>query len=228
MSGSPTRWSSGTQTSSKKSSRVSRPFQPMPRIFGPIVKPGVSFSTTSVAYRGAVSLARFGAGEQRHAERHVGARVRDERLRPVDQPAAVAPLRLRADAARVGAGVGLGQTERAQDAPFGQRPQPALALRVVAEQVAAAASRSSRAPATPRRPTGRPGRSAPSPPRSRRSTCRSRPTPRARACRAVPARPSPGAGRSGTAPPPTPPARAARSRAGRSRDTGSRGRVRTR
>ena len=49
MSGSPTRWSSGTQTSSKKSSRVSRPCQPMPRIFGPMVKPGVSFSTTKVA-----------------------------------------------------------------------------------------------------------------------------------------------------------------------------------
>ena len=38
--GSPTRWSSATHTSSKNSSRVSSPFQPMPRIFGPIVKPG--------------------------------------------------------------------------------------------------------------------------------------------------------------------------------------------
>src|SRR5438477_1323121 len=46
--GSPTRWSSGTQASSKKSSRVSSPRQPMPRILGPIVKPGVSFSTTKL------------------------------------------------------------------------------------------------------------------------------------------------------------------------------------
>ena len=52
IAGSPTRWSSDTQTSSKDSSRVSRPRQPMPRILGPIVKPGVSFSTTSVAYPG--------------------------------------------------------------------------------------------------------------------------------------------------------------------------------
>ncbi len=49
-SGSPTRWSSATHTSSKNSSRVSRPFQPIPRIFGPIVNPGVSFSTTKLAY----------------------------------------------------------------------------------------------------------------------------------------------------------------------------------
>ncbi len=49
MAGSPMRWSSATQTSSKESSRVSRPRQPMPRIFGPVVKPAVSFSTTKLA-----------------------------------------------------------------------------------------------------------------------------------------------------------------------------------
>ena len=62
----------------------------MPRIFGPIVKPGVSFSTTKLANVGAAAVGRLGAGQQRHAERHVGARVGDERLATVDQPAAVA------------------------------------------------------------------------------------------------------------------------------------------
>ena len=125
-------------------------------------------------------------------------------LRPlISQPPSRA-LGPGADAAGVGAGVGLGQPERAERASLGQRSQPALALRVVAEEVAAAATRSSRAPATRRPPTGRPGRSAPSRRRSRPSTCRCRPTPRGSACRAGPARPSRGAGRSGTAPPPTP------------------------
>ena len=107
----------------------------MPRIFGPIVKPAVSFSTTKLANAGASPVGRLGAGEQRHAERHVGAGVGDERLAAVDQPAAVAPHRSRADAARVGAGVGLGQAERAERAALGERPQPTLALRVVAEEV---------------------------------------------------------------------------------------------
>ena len=56
-------------------------------------------------------------------------------LRPVDQPTAVAPFCPGADPARVGTGVGLGQPERTEDASLGQRAQPALALRVVAEQV---------------------------------------------------------------------------------------------
>ena len=54
-SGSPMRWSSGTQTSSKYSSRVSSPRHPMPRIFGPMVNPAVSFSTTKLANLGACS-----------------------------------------------------------------------------------------------------------------------------------------------------------------------------
>ena len=135
ISGSPTRCSSGTHTSSKYSSRVSRPRQPMPRIFGPMVKPGVSFSTTKLANRRPVAIDRLGAGQQRHPERHVGARVGDERLATVDQPTAVVTFRAGADPACVGAGVGLGQTERAEHASFGQRSQPALSLFVVAEQV---------------------------------------------------------------------------------------------
>ena len=107
----------------------------MPRIFGPMVKPGVSFSTTKLANVGALALARLGARQQRHPERHVGAGVGDERLPAVDQPAAVAPHRPRADAARVRTRIGLGQTERAERAPLGQRSQPALALRVGAEEV---------------------------------------------------------------------------------------------
>ena len=80
-------------------------------------------------------LARLGAGQQRHPERHVGAGVGDERLPTVDQPATVAPYRPGADAARVRARIGLGQTERAEDASLGQRSQPTLSLRVVAEEV---------------------------------------------------------------------------------------------
>ena len=64
----------------------------MPRIFGPIVKPGVSFSTTKLANVGALAVGRLGAGQQRDAERHVGAGVGDERLAAVDQPAAVVAL----------------------------------------------------------------------------------------------------------------------------------------
>ena len=78
---------------------------------------------------------RFGSGQQRDAERHVGAGVRDERLAPVDQPAAVASHGSRPDAARVGSGVGLGQAERAERASLRERPQPALSLRVRAEEV---------------------------------------------------------------------------------------------
>ena len=101
----------------------------MPRIFGPMVKPGVSFSTTK---RG-VACRRV-AGEQGDAEGHVGAGVGDERLAAVDHPAAVAPLGPGADAPGVGAGVGLGEAERAERPALGERPQPALALLVVAEQ----------------------------------------------------------------------------------------------
>ena len=82
-----------------------------------------------------LSLFRLGARQQRDPERHVGARVGDERLPPVDQPATVVAIRARADPARVGTGIGLGQAERAEDAPLGQGSQPTLALRVVAEQV---------------------------------------------------------------------------------------------
>ena len=103
-------------------------------------------------------LGRLGAGEQRHAERHVGAGVGDERLATVDQPAAVAPLGARADAARVGTGVGLGQAERAER----RVPRPAVAASARAARRCrtgtAAANRSSRAPATRPPPTGRPGR----------------------------------------------------------------------
>ncbi len=133
-SGSPTSWSSGTQTSSNHSSRVSRPRQPMPRIFGPMVKPGVSFSTTKLANFGASALGRR-AGQQGHPERHVRAGVGDEGLLAVDHPAAVARFGAGADAAGVGSGIGLGQAERTERPALGQRPEPTLALVVVAEEV---------------------------------------------------------------------------------------------
>ena len=106
----------------------------MPRIFGPIVKPGVPFSTTKLPNRGAAVLGRVGAGQQRDAERHVGAGVGDERLATVDQPAAVLLHGSGRDAAGVGAGVGLGQPERTEHPTLGERSQPTLALVVVAEQ----------------------------------------------------------------------------------------------
>jgi hypothetical protein len=77
---------------------------------------------------------RLRARQQRDAEGHVRPRVRDERLATVDEPAAVAPLRARADPARVGSGIGLGEAEGTQRASLGKRSEPALALFVVAEQ----------------------------------------------------------------------------------------------
>ena len=132
-SGSPTRCSSGTQTSSKYSSRVSRPRQPMPRIFGPMVKPGGVLLDHEGRELRCLRLGRR-AGQQRHAEGHVGAGVGDERLPAVDHPAAVAPLGPGADAAGVGTGVGLGQAEGAERPALRQRSEPALPLLVVAEQ----------------------------------------------------------------------------------------------
>ena len=175
----------------------------MPRIFGPMVKPAVSFSTTKLANVGACPLARLGAGQQRHPERHVGAGVGDERLPTVDQPATIAPHRPRGDAARPNP-----HRARSNRTRRGRVPRPTVAANALAarrcRRGTAATNRWSRAPATRRPPTGRPGRSAPSRRRSRRSTCRCRPTARGSACRAGPTHPSRGAGRSGTAPPPTP------------------------
>ena len=56
-------------------------------------------------------------------------------LRPlISQPPSRRSARVR-DAARVGTGVGLGEAERAERASLGERPEPALALVVVAEEV---------------------------------------------------------------------------------------------
>ena len=79
-------------------------------------------------------FAGLGAGQQRHPERHVRPGVGDERLGPVDHPAAVPPHGAGADPPGVGAGVGLGEPERAEGAALGQRTQPPVALGVVAEQ----------------------------------------------------------------------------------------------
>ena len=107
----------------------------MPRIFGPIVKPGVSFSTTKLANVGACSSAdSVRASSVTPNDMSVPA-LEMNVFRPlISQPPSRRTARVR-DAARVGAGVGLGQTERAEDASLGQRSQPALALRVVAEEV---------------------------------------------------------------------------------------------
>ena len=107
----------------------------MPRIFGPIVKPAVSFSTTKLANVGRLPSAdSVRASSVTPNDMSVPA-LEMNVLRPlISQP----PSRAhgpRADAARVRTRVGLGQTERAERASLGQRPQPALALRVVAEEV---------------------------------------------------------------------------------------------
>ncbi len=106
----------------------------MPRIFGPMVNPGVSFSTTRLAKPGSRPSVGFGARQQGHPERHVRAGVGDERLAAVDQPAAITSFGTRADAAGIGSGIGLGQPERTQRPPLGQGPQPALALVVAPEE----------------------------------------------------------------------------------------------
>ena len=97
-------------------------------------EPGVSFSTTKRGVGGLRLVVARDAGQQRHAEGHVGAGVGDEGLAAVDQPPAVLALGPGADAAGVGAGVGLGEAEGPEGTALGQRPQPPLALLVVAEQ----------------------------------------------------------------------------------------------
>ena len=107
----------------------------MPRIFGPMVKPAVSFSTTKLPNLGF----RSSAGPMR-ARRVTPNDMSVPALEmkvfaTVDQPAAVLPLGPGADATGVGSGIGLGEPEGAEHPSLGQRPQPALPLGVVAEQV---------------------------------------------------------------------------------------------
>ena len=80
-------------------------------------------------------VGRAGAGQEGDPERHVRPRVGDEALPAVDQPATVPRLGSGADASGIGAGIGLGESERAQHTPLGQGSQPAFPLSVVAEQV---------------------------------------------------------------------------------------------
>ena len=75
-----------------------------------------------------------GAGEHRDAEAHVGARVGDEGFLAVEHPSARHPLRPGPQRADVRARPRLGQPEGADFPPFRERPQPPLALVVVAEE----------------------------------------------------------------------------------------------
>ncbi len=108
----------------------------MPRIFGPMVKPGVSFSTTKLAKRcGPASPSSVPVRASRVTPKDMSVPALEMKvLRPlISQP----PSRRfgpGADAAGVGAGVGLGQAEGTEGAPLGQGPQPPLALLVVAEE----------------------------------------------------------------------------------------------
>ena len=133
--GSPTRCSSGTHTSSKNSSRVSRPRQPMPRIFGPIVKPGVSFSTTKLAYVGrSPSADSVRASSVTPNDMSVPA-LEMNVLRPlISQPPSRRTARVRMPRASEPAS-GSVRPNAPSAAALGQRSQPALALRVVAEEV---------------------------------------------------------------------------------------------
>ena len=150
-------------------------------------------------------------------------------LRPlISQPPSRA-LGPRADAAGVGAGVGLGEAEGAERPALGQRAQPALPLLRRCRTGAAAASRSSRGPARPRATDW-----------SARPICSMAATkPDRRHADAAPLlgdehpeqaelRPSPAAGRWGSAPRPTPAAPASRSPSARSRGRARRGRARPR
>ena len=74
------------------------------------------------------------AGGDRHAPGQLGAGVRDEHLRAVDDPRAVAQLGGRPRRARVRAGVRLGQPEGGEPPAGGEVGQPAVLLLVGAEQ----------------------------------------------------------------------------------------------
>ena len=100
-----------------------------------MVKPGVSFSTTKHAYARRLTLGLLHACQQRDPEGHVRPGVGDERLSTVDEPAVVTPCGAGPDTACVGSGIGLGEPERAEDAPLGEWSQPTLSLCVVPEEV---------------------------------------------------------------------------------------------
>ena len=80
-------------------------------------------------------LAVTRASRDRHALGDVGARVGDEHLRAVDPPLAVLELGVRPRAARVGAGLGLGQAEGREALARDELRQPLRLLRVRAEQI---------------------------------------------------------------------------------------------
>ena len=107
----------------------------MPRIFGPIVKPGVSFSTTKLANLGACPSAdSVRASSVTPNDMSVPA-LEMNVLRPlISQPPSRRSARVLIPRASDPAS-GSVRPNAPSDAPFGQRPQPALALRVVAEQV---------------------------------------------------------------------------------------------
>ena len=107
----------------------------MPRIFGPMVKPGVSFSTTKLAYVGACPSAdSVRASSVTPNDMSVPA-LEMNVLRPlISQPPSRRTARVRMPRASEPAS-GSVEPERAERASLGQRSQPPLALRVVAEEV---------------------------------------------------------------------------------------------
>jgi len=73
-------------------------------------------------------LAVAGDGGDRHARGDVGAGVRDEHLRAVDDPLAAFEARGRLCGAGIRAGAGLGQSERGELAPRCEVGQPPALL----------------------------------------------------------------------------------------------------
>ena len=129
-SSSPSRFSSGTNTSSKAISAVSEACQPSLSSLMALT-PGSPRSTSRnempvVAALAASSCTAVTMKSRAHA-------VGDERLRAVDHPAAVDALGARAQRGHVGAGVGLGDAQRADRLAGDRRHQVALLLLVGAE-----------------------------------------------------------------------------------------------
>ena len=144
---SPSRFSTGTSTSSKISSAVSDARQPSLSSFLPARNPGIGTSdgswptpTAAVSSRSDVSFVRMnelmparsgrGIRHRRDDEDLADAAVRDESLRAVQHVAVAAAHRGRARAAGVAARLGLGESEAAHDfARREQRHVAALLLR---------------------------------------------------------------------------------------------------
>ena len=152
-SGSPTRWSSATHTSSKNSSRVSRPSPADAAHLRPHREAGrVLLDDEAGEHRAAHRPLRRRCGPSRVTPNDMSVPALEmNALRPlISQPPSWRSARVR-DAACVGTGVGLGESEGAEHPTLGERAAATAPVGRRCRTDTAASTRSSRGPGTRRR-----------------------------------------------------------------------------